>query len=176
MIYQSHDLDTWSLIWSGHMIPIRLQTSFWHWSITNFNIRVTILMLWLRPSLPHHQSTRFHPIVDFEQVLRVFTSRSQWCWRERGFSSTAINESHWRSYFQVNAYPGSGGGSVRGGFPRSLLIKATGGSHGEWWAVWLAGRSLSPTLKDVNVSFNHPPYYLMSRGEGRVITNKRWVW
>ena len=54
----------------------------------------------------------------------------------------------------------------------SLLIKATGGSHGEWWAVRLAGRSLSPNLEDVNISFNYPPYYSMSRGEGRVVTDK----
>ena len=92
--------------------------------------------------------------------------------------------------------PDPSGGSVRGGFPqllliiatggltsrlmpiqdlvvvvwegssRLLLIKATGGSHGEWWAVWLAGHSLSPTFEDVNISFNHPPFYSMSRGEG----------
>ena len=61
-------------------------------------------------------------------------------------------EAYTEDYFKINAYPGSSGGGVRGGFPRlllmkatgfqwwwrergfpqSLLMKATGGSHGEW--------------------------------------------
>ena len=53
------------------------------------------------------------------------------------------------------------------GSPRLLLIKATGRSHDEWWAVWLARRSLSLTFKDVNISFNHSPYYSMGRGKSR---------
>ena len=57
--------------------------------------------------------------------------------------------------------------------PRLLLIKATDGSHNEWWVVRLARRSLSPTLEDVNISFNHPLYYSMSRGEGKVVIDKR---
>ena len=61
-------------------------------------------------------------------------------------------------------------------FPRLLLMKATGGSHGEGWAGRLAGRSISPTFEDVNISFNHPPYYSMSRDDGKAVTNKRWTW
>ena len=98
------------------------------------------------------------------------------------------------------------GGGVRGGFPQSLLIKvtrgltsrstliqdlvvivwegllwsllikATDGSHNEWWVVQLARRSSNPTFKDVNISFNYSPYYSMSRDKGRVVTNKRWTW
>ena len=62
------------------------------------------------------------------------------------------------------------------GSPQLLLIKATGRSHGEWWAVRLAGRSLSLTLEDVNISFNHSSYYSMSRGKGKVVIDKWWAW
>ena len=48
-------------------------------------------------------------------------------------------------------------------YPWSLLMKATDGSQSEWWAERLAGRSISPTLEDVNINFNHPPYYLMNK-------------
>ena len=85
----SRDLPiTWSrhmithIIWSH--VPDTPTNFIKHQSIINFNIRITLPMLWLCPSLLHHQSTRLHPIVDFEQVLGVFTSRSQWWWRERG--------------------------------------------------------------------------------------------
>ena len=60
-------------------------------------------------------------------------------------------------------------GSVRG----VLLIatkKAISGSQNEGWARQLAGRSISPMLKDVNISFNYPPYYLMSKSDGREIS------
>ena len=59
---------------------------------------------------------------------------------------------------------------------RPLLMKAIGGSHSKWWAIRLVERSISPTLENVNISFNHLPYYSMSRGDGRVVTNKRWAW
>ena len=53
------------------------------------------------------------------------------------FTSIAINESHWKE-------------------PRV-----------KWWAEWLAGRSIGPTLQDVNISFNHESlYYSMNRGGG----------
>ena len=55
-------------------------------------------------------------------------------------------------------------------YPWSLEMKATGGSHSEWWVLQLAGRSISPTLEDVNIGFNYLPYYLMSRGDGRVVS------
>ena len=61
-------------------------------------------------------------------------------------------------------------------FTQSLFIKATGASHGEWWVGRLAGRSISLTLEDVNISFNHLLYYSMSRGDGKVVTDKRWAW
>ena len=54
-----------------------------------------------------------------------------------GFTLIVINENHWKEP-QV-----------------------------KWWAGWLAGRSISPTLQDVNISFNHESlYYLISRGGG----------
>ena len=62
------------------------------------------------------------------------------------------------------------------GSPRLLLIKATSGSHGEWWAGQLARRSLSSNFEDVNISFNNLLYHSMSRSEGRVVTDKRWTW
>ena len=55
----------------------------------------------------------------------------------------------------------------------SLLIKATNGGHGEWWAGWLARYNISPTLKDINISFNHLPYYSISRDNSKVVTDKR---
>ena len=121
-----------------------------HQVIIDCNICVTIPMSWLRPSLLHHRSMRLQPIVDLKQVLGGLT-----------FRSTPIQDP------VVVAWEGS---------PRLLLIKATGGSHGEWWAGRLAGRSISPSLEDVNISFNHPPYYPMGRGDGRVVTNKRVAW
>ena len=143
--YYSYDLVTWSRHVTYELHPdikvSSIPTSASLFILTLSHHQFLTSASWLRPGLIHHHSTRFHPIVDLEQVLGVLTSRSQWWWRERRFSLIVINESHWRPYFQINAYPGSSGDSVRGGFPQSLLIKATGGSHGEWWAVRLAGRS-----------------------------------
>ena len=62
------------------------------------------------------------------------------------------------------------------GVPQSLLIKATGGIYGKSWVGQLAGYSISPTLEDVNMSFNHQSYYSMSKGDGQVVTNKQWAW
>ena len=77
-------------------------------------------------SLQHAFSAYRGPRAGAQRSTRKTTSRFQWWWRERGFSSIAINESHWRSYFQINAYPGSSGGSVRG--VTSIAINK---SH--WW-------------------------------------------
>ena len=62
---------------------------------------------------PHHCSTRLPPIVDLGQVLGGLPGR---------------------------LLPNSSGGGVRGGFPRSLLMKATGRllpdqrlSRFQWW-------------------------------------------
>ena len=157
--YHLHDLVTWSQHVTYELHPdikaSSIPTSASPFILTSSHHRFPTSASWLRPGLIHHQSTRLHPIVDLEQVLGVLTSRSQWWWRERRFSLIDINESHWMSYFQINAYPGFSSGSVKGAFPQSRLIKTTGGSHGEWWAVRLAGRSLNPTLKDVNISFNN---------------------
>ena len=64
----------------------------------------------------------------------------------------------------------------REGFPHVLQRKATERSHewsgkGDGWpdTAW-------PDLWDVNISFNHPPYYSRSKGDGRVVTDKRWAW
>ena len=147
----SHDPNTWStnfiLILKHHRNQLPRHHLSRHQVIINFNIRVTISMSWLCPSLLHHQSTYLQPIVDLEHMLKDLTSRS-----------TLIQDP------VVVMWEGS---------PRSLLIKATGGSHNEWWAERLAGRSVNATFKDVNVSFNHPPYYSMNRGDGRIITNKQ---
>ena len=124
-----------------------LQYLSWHQGIIDFNICVTIPLLWLRLGLFHHQSTRLQPIMDLKLVLGGPTSRS-----------TPIQ------YLVVLLWEGS---------PELLLIKTTGGSHNEWWAVRVVGRSLSPTLEDVNISFNHSPYYSISGDEGRVVTDKR---
>ena len=54
-------------------------------------------------------------------------------------------------------------------YPWLLLMKATDGTHYEWWAERLARRSISPPLKNINISFNHSPYYSMGRGDGKVV-------
>ena len=150
----SHDLDTWPtnfiLTSRYHWFQLPHHHSSKHQAIIDSNIRVTIPISWLRLSLFHHQNTCLQPIVDLEQVLGGLISRS-----------TPIQDP------VVVMWEES---------PRSLLIKATGGSHGKWWAGRLAGRSISPTLEDVNVSFNHLPYYSMSRGDCRVVTNKWVAW
>ena len=54
-----------------------------------------------------------------------------------------------------------------------LLMKATGGSQGEWWAGRLAECNISSTFEDVNINFNYALYYSMSRSDGRVVIDKR---
>ena len=179
----SHDPNTWPtnfiLTLRYHQFQLPRHHSSRHQVIIDSNIRVTIPMLSLHPSFFHHWSTCLPPIVDLGQVLDGLSGR---------------------------LFPDSSGGGVRGGFswsllmkatgrllldkrlsqfqwwwrerrfPRLLLMKATGGNHGEWWAGRLAGRSISSTLEDVNISFNYLPYYSMGRGDGRVVTDKRVVW
>ena len=41
-------------------------------------------------------------------------------------------------------------------YPQLLWMKATDGSYSEWWAEWLARRSINLTLEDVNINFTHP--------------------
>ena len=48
-------------------------------------------------------------------------------------------------------------------------MKATNVIYGEWWAGRLTRRSIILNFKDVNISFNHPAYCLMSKDEGRVV-------
>ena len=92
--------------------------------------------------------------------------------------------------------PDHSGSGARGGFPQSLLIKATGGltsrsmpiqdpvvvvwkglpwlllikvtdgSHSEWWAVRLAGQSLAQLSRMSRSVSTIPPFYLMSKGKG----------
>ena len=118
--------------------------------IIDSNICITIPLSWLRPGLFHHWSTRLQPIVDLKPVLGGLTYRSM-----------PIKDP------VVIVWKGSSW---------LLLIKAIGESHNEWWVVRLAERSLSSTLEDVNISFNHSAYYSISRGEGRVVTNKLVAW
>ena len=54
-------------------------------------------------------------------------------------------------------------------YPQLLQRKTSAGSHNEWWAEWLAGRSISSTLKNVNINFNYLPYYLMSRDDYKIV-------
>ena len=147
----SHDPDKWSmnfiLVSKHHQFQLPRHHLSRHQVIIDSNIRVIIPLLWLRLGLLHYQSTRFQPIMNLEQMLGSFTSRS-----------IPIQDP------VVVVWEGS---------PWLLLIKATGRSHSKWWAVRLAGHSLSPTLEDVNISFNHPSYYSMSRDDGRVVTDKR---
>ena len=162
------------------MIPIRdLQTSSWHQGIIDSNIHVTILMSWLRPSLLHYQSTHLPPIVELGQVLGGLPGRllpdSSGGGVRGGFFRSLLMKAIGRLFPDQRLSQIQWWWRERGFF-RSLLMKATGGSHGEWWAGWLAGRSISPILEDVNISFNHLPYYPMGRDDGRVVTDKRVAW
>ena len=179
----SHDPDTWPtnfiLTSRHHQFQLPYHHLFRHQVIIDSNIRVTIPMSWLHLSLLHHWRTRLSPIVDLGQVLgglpgRLLPDSSGGSMRG-GFPQSLLMKATERllpnqrlSQFQC--------WWRERGFPRSLLMKTTGGSHGEWWAGRLAGRSISPTLEDVNIIFNHPPYYPMGRGDGRVVTDKRVAW
>ena len=194
----SHDLPTWSRYVTTHMTyPHDLDT----WPIWTSSQHQVIIDTNIRIIIPMTTSGSFRHVRATSTSTPIF----QWWWRERRFSLIAINESHWEITSRstpiqipvVVAWEGlprsllikaTGGLTSRStpiqdpvvvvweGSPRSLLIKATGGSHGEWWAGRLARRSISPTLEDVNISFNHPPYYPMGRGDGRVVTDKRVAW
>ena len=182
----------WLLTWSSHMIlTCDLQTSSWYQSIIDSNFRATICPNIKSLSIPISTSLFLchdYVLVSFIIEARIFSL----LWTSSRCSEVLL--------------PDPSGGGVRGGFPQSLLMKATrgltsrstpiqdpvvvvwerssrlllikapGGSHGEWAVIRLAGRSLSPTLEDVNISFNHPPYYLMSGGDGGIVTDKRWAW
>ena len=79
MIY-SPDLDTW---------PFRTPSQ--HQVIIDTNICVIIPMSWLRPG----RSFRHVCATSTSLSLRKTTFIFQWWWRERRFSSIAINESYW---------------------------------------------------------------------------------
>ena len=116
----SHDPNTWPtnfILTSRHH---RFQLPHHHLSrhqvIIDSDIRVTISMSWFRLSLLHHQSTRLQPIV-------------------RGPRAGAR-----KSYFQINAYPGSSGGNVK----RVTLIAI---NKSYWWEPWwVMSRTASWTL------------------------------
>ena len=153
---QSHDL----LIWSQHMtyesshywFQHPRHHSSWYQVIIDFNIRVTI----------HVMTTSWSPSIP---TARVFNKSKDLVWASsrvlEGLQGRLLSGQcpiqipvvvAWEKYSQ------------------SLLMKATDGSHSEWWAEWLAGCSISLILEDVNVSFNYLPYYSMSRGDGRVVS------
>ena len=150
----SHDPNTWPtnfiLISRHHWFQLLCYHLSRYQVIINSSICVTIPLPWLRLDLLHYWSMCLQPIVDLKQVLGGFTSRS-----------TPIQDP------VVVVWERS---------PQSLLIKTIGGSHDEWWVIRPAGRRISLTLKDINISFNHPPYYLISRGDSRVVTDKRVAW
>ena len=153
MIYP-YDFETWprNLILTSrhHWFQLQCHHLSRHQVIINSNICVTIFILWLRPVLLHHCSTRLQPIVSLKQLLKGLISRS-----------TPIQNP------VLVAWEGSS---------QLLLIKVTGRSYGEWWAGRLAGRSISLTLKDINIGFNHLPYYSIGRGDGRIVTDKQVTW
>ena len=58
-------------------------------------------------------------------------------------------------------------------FSQSPKGRTTGASYSKWWARRLASHSISMTLQNVNISFNHDlPYYSMRKDDGRVVTKK----
>ena len=133
----SHDLLTWS--WPmTHKSQPGIWKLTWHQAIIDIHIRVTTTSTsWLYPDL-------------FITAARVFSKSRNLA---RALSRALLRPTK-EDYLQVNApFPESSGGSLRG-VPSRYKGKATGGSHSEWWAGRLAGRSISLTLEDVNVSFN----------------------
>ena len=133
-----------------------LTSSYWYW-----HLRHCTSTSWPYPSLALQHVSLTSP--DFSGgsvrgVTLIAINKSHWKITSRStpiqilvvvawerVTLIAINESHWKPV--VVAWEG---------LPWLLLIKATNGSHGEWWVGWLAGRSINPTHEDVNMNFNHP--------------------
>ena len=144
-----------------------LQTLSWHQVIIDSNIRVTICPDIKSSSIPSSASRfSYHTylFVSFIIPVRVFKQVYHELWAE-------CLEVYKEDYFQIKAYSYLEV-VVWEEYPRLLLMKATSGSHDKWWIRRLAGRSISPTLEDVNISFNYPLYHSISRGDGKVVTNK----
>ena len=111
---------------------------------------------WPHPSLPSVTSTSgLYPGL-FIIAARVFSlswalSRCSEVYQEdyfqipvlvawEGVTSIAINESHWKTISRSLPNPDPVV-VVWEKYPWLLFMKATGGSHSEWWAGRLAGRS-----------------------------------
>ena len=93
-------------------------------------------------SLQHASSVYYRPQIDARRYARKITSRST--------PIQILVVVAWEEY------------------PRSLLMKTTGESYSKCWVGRLARRSISATLEDVNISFNYPPYYSMSKSDSRI--------
>ena len=150
---------SWSWAWPTSFILI----SSHHWYQHPRHYFHVMTTSW-SPPLSQHASSAYHGLwVGAQKSTKKTTSKFHWWWREREIPRSLLMKATRRlllgqrliQILVVVAWEE---------YPRLLLMKATDGSHSEWWAERLAGRSISPTFEDVNISFNHPPYYSMSRG------------
>ena len=144
-----------------------LRTPSWHQVIIDFNICVTIhadikslsISTTVSP-FPYHD----YVLVSFITTTRVFSKSRNLAWasnRVLGGLQGRLPSGQCSSQIPVVV--------AWEEYLRLLLMKATDASHSKWWAERLAGRSINPTLENVNISFNHPLYCLMSRSEHRVV-------
>ena len=168
-IIYSHDHDIWPtnfiksssiptsaspfiLTSTHHQFQHPRHHSSWHQLIIDFNIHITILAY-------------DYVLVSFITATHVFSKSRNltWAWNKvlRGLSGRLPSVQRPIQIQVVVALEK---------YLRSLLIKATDRSHSEWWAKRLARLSISTTLEDVNISFNHPPNYLIGKIDGRVIS------
>ena len=148
-----------------------LQTLFWHQVIIDSNICVTIC-LYIK-SLSILSSASLFPSHDY--ILVFFIIPVHVFKQIYHGSQVGCSKIYKKDYYKINAYPDLVVVTWEE-YPWLLLMKTTGRSHSKWWAVYLARYNINSTLKNVNNSFNHPPYYSMSRGDGRVVTDKQWAW
>ena len=151
------------------MISINdLQTSAWHQVFIDSNIRVTIYLDIKLSSITIYASSFLchdYVLVSFIILVCIFKQVYYRSW-------AGYLEVYKKDYLQINACPDAVVVTWRE-YPQLLLIKVICRSYSEWWVEWLARDSISLTVKNINISFNPLPYYLMSRADGKIVTNKR---
>ena len=98
----SHDLLTWSqyVTYSdikSSSIPISVSSFLSHEHIcVSYLLRLHHIYILISSSLQHASSTYSGSRTGVQRSTRKTTSRFQWWWRKNGFSSIAMNESHWK--------------------------------------------------------------------------------
>ena len=157
----SYDLFSWS--WhitypdiKSSLIPISTASFLCHDYIRIFHLsRLHYFYFLVFLSLQHAFFAYCWPWVNAQMSTRKITFRFQLWWREKRLPQLLFMKASRRLFPDQRLFRFQWWWRKRW-LPQLLLMKATGGRHSEWRAKWLAGRSISPTLEDVNISFNHP--------------------